>query len=89
MDDPEEAAAVATDYLKMFGLVAVGYMWALMAQKSCAEMAKNDKTKNIYYLNKIKTSHFYMHKLLPESASLFLRIAAGKDTIAQFDVDDF
>jgi hypothetical protein len=30
-----------------------------------------------------------MYKLLPESASLFLRIMTGKAAIAQFDTDDF
>uniref|UniRef100_UPI003FD834B8 acyl-CoA dehydrogenase C-terminal domain-containing protein n=1 Tax=Acidocella sp. TaxID=50710 RepID=UPI003FD834B8 len=31
MADPEEAGAAATDYLRLFGLVALGFMWARMA----------------------------------------------------------
>jgi len=85
LGDPEEAAAVATDYLKMFGLVAVGYMWVLMAEK--AVDGNNEDAR--YYSNKLKTARFYMYKLLPESASLFLRIMTGKAAIAQFDMDDF
>ena len=30
--DPEEAAAAATDYLQLFGYVALGYMWLRMAK---------------------------------------------------------
>jgi alkylation response protein AidB-like acyl-CoA dehydrogenase len=86
--DPEEAAAVATDYLRMFGLVAVGYMWALMAEKAAAKAdAANGDAR--FYANKLKTARFYMYKLLPESSSAFLRIMTGKAAIAQFDEDDF
>ena len=89
LGDPEEAAAVATDYLKMFGLVAIGYMWLLMAEKAVekANGEANDDAR--YYANKLKTARFYMYKLLPESASLFLRIMTGKTAMAQFDEDDF
>jgi butyryl-CoA dehydrogenase len=89
LGDPEEAAAVATDYLKMFGLVAVGYMWAMMAEKALAKAGDDANGDARYYANKVKTARFYMYKLLPESASLFLQIMTGKAAIAQFDEDDF
>ena len=89
LGDPEEAAAVATDYLKMFGLVAVGYMWAMMAEKALAKVNDDANGEARYYANKDKTARFYMYKLLPESASLFLRIMTGKAAIAQFDEEDF
>ncbi|MDA0229786.1 MAG: acyl-CoA dehydrogenase C-terminal domain-containing protein [Proteobacteria bacterium] len=89
LGDPEEAAAVATDYLKMFGLVAVGYMWAMMAEKALAKAGDDANGDARYYANKVKTARFYMYKLLPESASLFLRIMTGKAAIAHFDEDDF
>ncbi len=88
LGNPEEAAAVATDYLKMFGLVAVGYMWALMAEKAVAKAA-NANGDARFYANKLKTARFYMHKLLPDTAAVFLRIMTGKYAIAQFDEDDF
>jgi alkylation response protein AidB-like acyl-CoA dehydrogenase len=34
VSNPEEGAAAATEYLRMFGLVAIGFMWARMAEKS-------------------------------------------------------
>ena len=89
LGDPEEAAAVATDYLKMFGLVAVGYMWAMMAEKAMAKAGDDANGDARYYANKVKTARFYMYKLLPESASLYLRIMTGKAVIAHFDEDDF
>ncbi len=89
LSDPEEGAAVATDYLKMFGLVAVGYMWAMMAEIALKKANGGANGDARYYANKLKTARFYMYKLLPESASLYLRIMTGKAAIAQFDEDDF
>ncbi len=36
--DPDEAAAVASDYLRLFALVALGYMWVQMAEISLARL---------------------------------------------------
>ena len=36
--DPDEAAAVAGDYLRLFALVALGYMWMQMAEISLARL---------------------------------------------------
>ena len=88
LSDPEEAGAAATDYLRAFGLVAVGYMWAQMAKVSHAATS-NGGTEEPYYDDKTKTARFYMKKLLPETASLFLKIKAGKDTLMAHDRNAF
>lgn len=36
--DPDEAAAVASDYLRLFALVALGYMWLQMAEISLGRL---------------------------------------------------
>lgn len=84
LGDPEEAAAAATDYLKMFGLIAVGYMWAQMAKKSLEH-----QNGDAFYDSKVKTARFYMHKLLPETAGLFLQIMAGKETLMAHGAEEF
>ena len=37
--DADQAGAASMDYLKMFGLVALGYVWARMAKISTAKLA--------------------------------------------------
>jgi len=64
-------------------------MWLLMAEKAAKKANGNADGDARYYANKMKTARFYMYKLLPESASLFLRIMTGKTAMAQFDEDDF
>ncbi len=90
LGDPEEAGAVATDYLKMFGLCAVGYMWAQMAKLAAEhENGGNGAADDPFYESKLKTARFYMHKILPDSAGLFLKIMAGKETLMAHAVDEF
>jgi alkylation response protein AidB-like acyl-CoA dehydrogenase len=74
VSNPEEGAAAATDYLRMFGLVAIGFMWARMAEKAFKlRMSGADP----FYDAKIATATFYMTKVLPETGSLMSSIMAG------------
>ncbi len=78
VSNPEEGAAVATDYLRMFGLVAIGFMWARMAEKAFKlRMSKSDP----FYDAKIATATFYMTKILPETGSLMASIMAGSGPV--------
>jgi alkylation response protein AidB-like acyl-CoA dehydrogenase len=72
--DPEEAAAAATDYLRLFGLTAYAYLWARMAELALAKTSGED---GAFYKGKLATSRFFMTKLLPESTALFAQIGAG------------
>ena len=84
LGDPEEAGAAASDYLKLFGLVAVGYMWCRMAK-----LAAGKRNGDAFYEAKLKTARFYMKKVLPDSAGLFLKVTAGKSTVMAHAADEF
>ena len=58
LGDPEEAGAAASDYLRMFGLVAVGYMWCQMAK-----LARDKQNGEAFYDTKLKTARFYVQKV--------------------------
>ncbi len=75
--DPEEAAAAATDYLRLFGLVALGFIWARMAEVA-HEKAPAANGDAGFYKGKIATAQFYMDRLLPQTAALYLGIKSGK-----------
>ncbi|RLA31812.1 MAG: acyl-CoA dehydrogenase, partial [Gammaproteobacteria bacterium] len=53
--DPEEAAAAASDYLRLFGLVAFAYLWARAAE---AAMARPDGDEHDVYQAKLDTARF-------------------------------
>ena len=86
LKDPNQAAAVASDYLRLFGLVAFAYLWARMAEISLAQMeAENGR----FYRAKVDTAQFFMDRLLPQSGALFSSIMAGGDSTMIFDDEAF
>ncbi len=44
MMKPDNAGAAATDYLHLFGFVALGYLWARMAKVTQAKIAESGAT---------------------------------------------
>lgn len=74
--NPDEAGAAATDYLRLFGLTALAYMWARMAEVAAAKVAAGEDTDG-FYAAKITTARFYMERVLPQSGALFQQIMAG------------
>jgi butyryl-CoA dehydrogenase len=85
---PEEAAAAATDYLRLFGFVALAYQWARMAEIATAKLAENTG-EAAFYRAKLATAAFFMEKMLPQSGALFASIMAGGATMIDFPEDAF
>ena len=78
-DNPYEAGAAASDFLKLLGIALYTYMWTKMADVSL------DKTADDFYLAKIKTAHFYIHKVMPQSEALLQNIINGPDTLMDME----
>jgi len=74
INDPDEAAGPSVDYLKMFSLVAIGYMWTRYAEISFHKL--NDDPDN-FYKAKIASGNYFMRKILPETGSLMSSILSG------------
>ncbi len=83
---PDDSAAAATDYLRLFGLVALGYLWARMA-KTASEQINGSEA--MFYQAKLDTANFYFERLLPQCSVLHQNVLAGADTIMQFNDDAF
>ncbi len=80
LGDPEEAAAVASDYLALFGHVALGWMWARMALVA-RERLPSANGEAGFYAAKLETARFYLHRALPQAHAHFAALAAGKGTL--------
>lgn len=86
--NPDEAGAAASDYLKLFALVAVGFMWLKMAKAAAIKLpAAGDRAG--FYDAKLKTARFYFGKILPQVNSLNLAILAGAKPVMDFPVEAF
>ena len=86
LSDPNESAAVASEYLRLFGLVALGYLWAKMAEESIPKQKGNEKT---FYSNKITSAKFFFNRILPQTGSLFAAIMSGSEEITNVTDDAF
>jgi alkylation response protein AidB-like acyl-CoA dehydrogenase len=86
MADPEEAGAAASEYLRAFGLVALGYMWARIAELS---LPKLDGDEALFYKGKVATARYYMARLLPETNGLFASIATGAKPLMELEAEAF
>jgi butyryl-CoA dehydrogenase len=80
MARPDEAGAAATDYLRLFGLTALAYLWARMAENSLPK-AEQDS----FYRAKLGTARFFMERLLPQTSALAQAISAGGKTMMAFE----
>ncbi len=80
MQDPEEAGAAASSYLTLFGHVAVAYSWVRQA-KHAVESGRQKDTK-------LKTARYFFAMVLPEIDALAKIIAAGKQHMMAFEVDE-
>lgn len=84
--DPEEAAAVATEYLRLFGLVALAFMWSKMAAVALPRVNGPDAE---FYRAKLGTARFFLQRLLPQGEALAKVVVAGGGSLRAFDVASF
>jgi alkylation response protein AidB-like acyl-CoA dehydrogenase len=86
MADPDEAGAAASEYLRAFGLVAMGYLWARIAEIA---LTKLDGEEALFYKGKLATARFYVARVLPETNALFANIAAGAKSLMELEAEAF
>jgi hypothetical protein len=77
---PDNAGAGATDYMHLFGLVALGHMWARIA------VAAADRPERAADLI---AGRAFMERAMPETALRLARITAGADTLMAMPAEAF
>jgi acyl-CoA dehydrogenase len=74
---PENAGAGSTDYMHLFGLCALGYMWAKMAAAARAKLKAGANGSADRMNAKLVTGRFFMERVLPETGAQAARIQSG------------
>jgi alkylation response protein AidB-like acyl-CoA dehydrogenase len=88
LKDPEEAGAAATDYLRLLGLVAMGYCFARAVKVAQGKLADGSEEAD-FYKAKIATSNFFFDRILPQATACFLAIKSGKQSMMALGEDAF
>ena len=86
--DPEQAAAAATPYLRLFGLTSLAWLWSQQAQLARRQL-DGGSSETHFYAAKIKSADFFMARILPEADALLSEIKAGKATLMAFTDEEF
>jgi len=76
LGNPDNAGAGSTDYMHLFGLVALGYMWCMIAQAAKAK-APAGKGASDGMAAKLATGRFFAERMLPAASLHLARIKAG------------
>jgi acyl-CoA dehydrogenase len=85
---PENGGAAATDYLGLFGLCALGYMWCRMVESAQAKIASGNGAAE-RLKGKLVTGRFFMERMLPETAAHLARIQAGAASTMELPAEAF
>jgi hypothetical protein len=77
---PDNAGAGATDYMHLFGLVALGLMWGRIAVAAEAKIAAGDSAAESLS-DDLLVGRIFMERTMPETALRLARVTAGADTL--------
>ncbi|WP_417492303.1 acyl-CoA dehydrogenase C-terminal domain-containing protein [Maricaulis sp.] len=87
LKDFNNAGAASHDYLQLFGLTCLTYMWAKMVKVSAAKIAAGDSDP--IYANKIKTGQYFIERWLPEGAMHLAKVKTGADAMMALAAEEF
>ncbi len=86
---PDNAGAGSTDYMHLFSLVSLGYMWAMMAKTAQDKIAESANGSTAFHENKLIIAQFYMERMMPETATHLARVQTGADSMMALSADAF
>jgi len=86
---PDNAGAGSHDYMHLFGLVALGYMWCRIVEAARGKQAAQGNDGDAQLDAKLVTARFFMERMLPETAVQLARIKAGADAVMSLPAEAF
>ena len=87
ISNPEAAGAGATDYLHLFGLTALAYMWRMIAKAADAQVRGG--SADPYYATKLAVGRFYLERVLPDAAGHLAKLKSGPATVMALEAEAF
>ena len=82
--NPDNAGAASTDYMHLFGITGLAYMWAQIA-KAC--LAKGDADP--FYSNKLVVGRYFVERIVPEGTAHLAKLKTGSATLMQLPAEAF
>ncbi|GAA4129054.1 acyl-CoA dehydrogenase [Aminobacter aganoensis] len=89
MSNPDNAGAASTDYMHLFGLVALGYMWGRMVKTAQDKLATGANGSADFYETKLVTGRYFMERVMPETSAHLARLSTGSATMMALPAEAF
>lgn len=83
-NNPNEIGASSVEYLHVFGLTALAYMWAKMAAVALPKTGEE-----AFYKAKVGTARFFMKRLLPRYIGLTAAVRGGAEPLYELEEEMF
>jgi len=88
MTDFDNAGAASHDFLNLFGLTALSYMWALQAKAALAAK-QNGGAADAYYDTKLATGRYFLTRVLPEAGAHLAKLKSGAEPVMALRAEAF
>jgi len=87
LQNPDNAGAASTDYMHLFGLTGLAYMWALMVKAANAKIAAG--STDPFFTTKIVTAKFFIERILPDAGAHLAKLKTGSATLMALPAEAF
>jgi alkylation response protein AidB-like acyl-CoA dehydrogenase len=87
LKNPDDAGAASNDYMHLFGLTALGFMWARIAKAALARQAKGMSNEALD--SKLALAKFFAARMLPEAGACLARLSSGAETLMAMPAEAF
>ena len=85
--NPENVGAASTDYLHLFGLTALAFMWARMAKAVLARQAAGTSAPELD--TKLALAKFFNERMLPQAGANLAKLTSGAETLMALRAEMF
>jgi 3-(methylsulfanyl)propanoyl-CoA dehydrogenase len=85
--NPDNAGAASTNYLHLFGLTALAYMWSLQAKAALARIAAGESDP--FFETKLTVGRYYIERVLPETTGHLAKLKTGADLLMKLPAGSF
>ncbi|MBI3438625.1 MAG: acyl-CoA dehydrogenase C-terminal domain-containing protein [Proteobacteria bacterium] len=88
MSNFDNAGAASHDFLDLFGVTALTYMWAKMAKAALVAKA-NGGAGDPFYDTKLATGRYFLARMLPDAGAHLAKLKSGADPVMALSADAF
>ena len=87
LQNPDNAGAASTDYMHLFGLTGLAYMWTLQVKAAQAKIAAG--SSDPFYSTKVTTAQYFIERILPDAGAHLTKLKTGSATLMALPAEAF